>query len=92
MVRMSAIEKRSVSFTARPSKVTFLSFAAWTAKMIAGMLTASTKTSAAAMVFHAGQLCFFRRREIVEVIAVWKESALDAIMETTRMYMSTRMA
>mmetsp|Transcript_103291 Transcript_103291/g.308565 ORF Transcript_103291/g.308565 Transcript_103291/m.308565 type:complete len:200 (-) Transcript_103291:888-1487(-) len=91
MVRMSAIEKRSVSFTARPSIVA-LSFAEYTAKSMAGMLMMSTKTSTEAMFFHAGHFCFCCMREIVEVMAVWKESALEAIIETTRMYMMTLMA
>mmetsp|Transcript_103293 Transcript_103293/g.308575 ORF Transcript_103293/g.308575 Transcript_103293/m.308575 type:complete len:211 (-) Transcript_103293:888-1520(-) len=90
MVRISAMEKRSVSLTASPS-APLLSLAECTAKSIAGMLTMRTNASAARTFFSADHFCCCRKRDIVDVMAVWKESALEAIMVTTSMYMSTLM-
>merc|ERR1719323_2278996 len=86
IVTMSAMEKRSVIFTAKPSKFSFVSRTATAAKITQGTFKINRNNSPMSKLGNDPSFLCIRVLEITEFMPVWKESAHDAIMHMIRMY------
>mmetsp|Transcript_33813 Transcript_33813/g.67122 ORF Transcript_33813/g.67122 Transcript_33813/m.67122 type:complete len:212 (+) Transcript_33813:637-1272(+) len=84
IIKMSAMWTSSVSFMNKPPEVAFTSLAECNAKSIAAMFTTTTMASPRSSAFLSSKFARFVSFATTEAMALWKESAQEAIMHTAK--------